>query len=176
MQHGPMYISKSSQLDRLCDQTRHAPCGAWKQQKRQLAAEAKYRRQVIVLFGLYALRRVCRRWVLEPASVRRMNVSSQLLWQLVKKQNVFLHKGLNGSQFSSEPGNLYNRHSYKYSGASYICMSCPAAQSGIGLDAHPNCFSNYCRAVRLYQCFGIFSQFYMHSMTPAWSLMISGGL
>ncbi|KAK9862910.1 hypothetical protein WJX84_006689 [Apatococcus fuscideae] len=45
-----------------------------------------------------------------------MSVSSQLVWALVKKNNVYLHKGLNGSQFSSEPGNLYNRHSYKYSG------------------------------------------------------------
>ncbi|KAK9840357.1 hypothetical protein WJX74_008241 [Apatococcus lobatus] len=45
-----------------------------------------------------------------------MSSSSQLIWALVKKQNVFLHKGLNGTQFSSEPGNLYNRHSYKYSG------------------------------------------------------------
>lgn len=49
----------------------------------------------------------------------RMSVSSQLVWALVKKNNVYLHKGLNGSQFSSEPGNLYNRHSYKYSGLSY---------------------------------------------------------
>ena len=43
-------------------------------------------------------------------------VPSQLVWQLVKNYNCFLHKGLNGSQFSSEPGNLYNLNSYKYSG------------------------------------------------------------
>lgn len=41
---------------------------------------------------------------------------SQLVWQLVKNYNCFLHKGLNGSQFSAEPGNLYNLNSYKYSG------------------------------------------------------------
>ena len=43
-------------------------------------------------------------------------VPSQLVWQLVKNYNCFLHKGLNGSQFSAEPGNLYNLNSYKYSG------------------------------------------------------------
>ncbi len=44
---------------------------------------------------------------------------SQLVWQLVKNYNCFLHKGLNGSQFSAEPGNLYNLNSYKYSGEAY---------------------------------------------------------
>ena len=42
--------------------------------------------------------------------------SSQLLWQLVKNNHAFLHKGLHGAQFSAEPGNLYNINSYKYSG------------------------------------------------------------
>lgn len=41
---------------------------------------------------------------------------SQLVWQLVKNHNSFLHKGLNGSRFSAESGNLYNLNSYKYSG------------------------------------------------------------
>ena len=45
-------------------------------------------------------------------------VPSQLVWQLVKNYNCFLHKGLNGSQFSAERGNLYNKNSYKYSGQS----------------------------------------------------------
>mmetsp|Transcript_43078 Transcript_43078/g.102283 ORF Transcript_43078/g.102283 Transcript_43078/m.102283 type:complete len:135 (-) Transcript_43078:58-462(-) len=40
----------------------------------------------------------------------------QLLWQLVKRNNAFLRKNLNNQYFSAEPGNLYNRHSYKYSG------------------------------------------------------------
>jgi len=43
-------------------------------------------------------------------------MSSQLIWQLVKNNNSFLHKGLNGINLSKEPGNLYNLHSYKYSG------------------------------------------------------------
>ena len=47
-------------------------------------------------------------------------VPSQLVWQLVKNYNCFLHKGVNGSQFSAEPGNLYNRNSYKYSGQSRL--------------------------------------------------------
>lgn len=47
--------------------------------------------------------------------------SSQLVWQLVKNYNCFLHKGLNDSQFSAEPGNLYNLNSYKYSGGAQDC-------------------------------------------------------
>ena len=46
-------------------------------------------------------------------------VPSQLVWQLVKNYNCFLHKGLNGSQFSAERGNLYNVNSYKYSGQNF---------------------------------------------------------
>jgi len=34
----------------------------------------------------------------------------------VKNNHCFLHKGLHGAQFSSEPGNLYNVNSYTYSG------------------------------------------------------------
>ena len=43
-------------------------------------------------------------------------MSSQLVWQLVKNNNCFMHKGLNGVVLSKEPGNLYNVHCYKYSG------------------------------------------------------------
>lgn len=43
-------------------------------------------------------------------------MSSQLIWQLVKNNNCFMHKGLNGVVLSKEPGNLYNVHCYKYSG------------------------------------------------------------
>ena len=57
-------------------------------------------------------------------------VPSQLVWQLVKNYNCFLHKGLNGSQFSAERGNLYNVNSYKYSG------QCPAEGSSIQLTTH----------------------------------------
>jgi large subunit ribosomal protein L28e len=54
-------------------------------------------------------------------------VSPDLLWQLVKKNNKFLVKrNGNGSaslQFSSEPNNLYNLNSFKYSGLSrFSCI------------------------------------------------------
>eukprot|EP00879_Flechtneria_rotunda_P012618 GHRR01013176.1.p1 GENE.GHRR01013176.1~~GHRR01013176.1.p1 ORF type:complete len:131 (-),score=51.76 GHRR01013176.1:50-442(-) len=40
----------------------------------------------------------------------------QLLWEVVKGHNSFVRKNLHGRVFSAEPGNLYNKHSYKYSG------------------------------------------------------------
>ena len=40
----------------------------------------------------------------------------QLRWEIVKGHNSFVRKNLNGAVFSAEPGNLYNKHSYKYSG------------------------------------------------------------
>lgn len=43
-------------------------------------------------------------------------MSDQLVWQIVKGHNAFMRKGLNGMILSAEPGNLYNKHSYKYSG------------------------------------------------------------
>ncbi|KAK9842241.1 hypothetical protein WJX81_002197 [Elliptochloris bilobata] len=43
-------------------------------------------------------------------------VPSQLVWQLIKGNNCFIVNGLHGKKFSSEPGNLYNLHSYKHSG------------------------------------------------------------
>ncbi len=49
------------------------------------------------------------------ASISSMS-SSQLVWQIVKNNNCFIHKGLNGVILSKEPGNLYNVHCYKYSG------------------------------------------------------------
>ena len=49
--------------------------------------------------------------------------SSPLVWQIVKGWNSHIVKGLNGTNrkgggiiLSKEPGNLYNKHSYKYSG------------------------------------------------------------
>merc|ERR1712017_16209 len=44
-----------------------------------------------------------------------MSASSDLLWALTKKQNAFLVKR-NRLQLSSEPGNLMNKNSFKYSG------------------------------------------------------------
>ncbi|KAL9247411.1 hypothetical protein vseg_020846 [Gypsophila vaccaria] len=47
-------------------------------------------------------------------------VPGSLVWEIVKKNNSFLVKEFgNGSakiQFTKEPNNLYNIHSYKYSG------------------------------------------------------------
>merc|ERR1712091_766849 len=45
----------------------------------------------------------------------RMSASSDLLWALTKKNNAFLVKR-NMLQLSSEPGNLMNKNSFKYSG------------------------------------------------------------
>merc|ERR1712006_13458 len=44
-----------------------------------------------------------------------MSASSDLLWALTKKTNAFLVKR-NGLQLTSEPNNLMNKHSFKYSG------------------------------------------------------------
>eukprot|EP00877_Chromochloris_zofingiensis_P010742 jgi/Chrzof1/5921/Cz16g20220.t1 len=41
---------------------------------------------------------------------------STLVWELVKHNNAFLRKNMHNTWFSAEPGNLYNKHSYKYSG------------------------------------------------------------
>ncbi|KAM0862910.1 hypothetical protein ACQ4PT_044950 [Festuca glaucescens] len=47
-------------------------------------------------------------------------VPGSLVWELVKKNNCFLIKQFGNSnakvQFSKEPNNLYNVHSYKFSG------------------------------------------------------------
>lgn len=47
-------------------------------------------------------------------------VPGDLIWQVVRKNNSFLVKQFgNGNakvQFTKEPNNLYNVHSYKYSG------------------------------------------------------------
>ncbi|CAK42177.1 probable 60S ribosomal protein L28e [Aspergillus awamori] len=46
------------------------------------------------------------------------NVSSDLIWQLTRTQNAFLVKRNSGggSQFSRDPLNLQNKHSFKYAG------------------------------------------------------------
>ncbi len=43
-------------------------------------------------------------------------MSSALVWHVVRDSNAFIRKGINGVIFSAEAGNLYNKHSYKYSG------------------------------------------------------------
>ncbi|GAQ41181.1 hypothetical protein AtubIFM55763_003989 [Aspergillus tubingensis] len=46
------------------------------------------------------------------------NVSSDLIWQLTRTQNAYLVKRNSGggSQFSRDPLNLQNKHSFKYAG------------------------------------------------------------
>merc|ERR1712139_467687 len=45
----------------------------------------------------------------------KMSASSDLLWALTRKTNAFLVKR-NGLQLTSEPNNVMNKHSFKYSG------------------------------------------------------------
>ncbi|KAF9892195.1 hypothetical protein FE257_002601 [Aspergillus nanangensis] len=46
------------------------------------------------------------------------NVSSDLIWQITRNQNAYLVKRNSGggSQFSRDPLNLQNKHSFKYAG------------------------------------------------------------
>lgn len=50
--------------------------------------------------------------------VRRHDINNCrcCLLQIVKGNHAFVRKGLNGAVFSAEPGNLYNKNSFKYSG------------------------------------------------------------
>eukprot|EP00775_Hariotina_reticulata_P003786 gene3787-4045_t len=50
------------------------------------------------------------------AGLKRKMAAPQLLWEVVKGHSSFVKKNLNGTIFSAEPFNLYNKHSYKYSG------------------------------------------------------------
>mmetsp|Transcript_27745 Transcript_27745/g.42741 ORF Transcript_27745/g.42741 Transcript_27745/m.42741 type:complete len:132 (-) Transcript_27745:44-439(-) len=42
-------------------------------------------------------------------------MSSELTWQLIRKHNSFITRR-DGATFTSEPNNLMNKHSFKYSG------------------------------------------------------------
>ncbi|KAG0172982.1 60S ribosomal protein L28 [Apophysomyces sp. BC1034] len=58
-------------------------------------------------------------------------MSCDLVWELVKKNNSFLVKK-NGVQFSSEPNNVKNLHSYKFSGlANKKTVAIHPAQRGV---------------------------------------------
>ena len=62
--------------------------------------------------------------------------SPELVWQVIKKGNAFLRKGSNGRGdpiFSAEKGNLYARHSFKFSGAPLSLF--PGAARGGGAVA-----------------------------------------
>jgi hypothetical protein len=72
-----------------------------------------------------------------------MSASPDVVWQCIKNGNAFLRKGSNGRQdpiFSSEPGNLYARHSFKFSGAQPVC--CVRVRS-------PRVWARRCAAGRL---------------------------
>ena len=58
-------------------------------------------------------------------------MSSELIWQLVRNNSSFLVKR-NGAQFTSEPGNLTNVNSFKYSGlANSRAIDISAAKKGV---------------------------------------------
>lgn len=64
------------------------------------------------------LRCVLASWTLPPKlalNELRAEMSSDLIWELVRNNSSFLVKR-NGAQFSTEPGNLTNLNSFKYSG------------------------------------------------------------
>lgn len=68
----------------------------------------------------------------------RPQASSQLQWLLLKNWNSFYRKNLNNSRFSAEPGNLYNKHSYKHSGALCTCLK---SSFSAGADCKPQSVS-----------------------------------
>jgi hypothetical protein len=54
--------------------------------------------------------------------------SDDAVWQVVKRHNAFVRKGLNGAVFSAEPYNLYNLHNKRYSGtARLVSVSSPGS-------------------------------------------------
>ncbi|KAL4439471.1 hypothetical protein ABPG77_008800 [Micractinium sp. CCAP 211/92] len=56
-------------------------------------------------------------------------MSSQLVWELVKKHNAFLRKSVNHTVLSAEPGNLANKNSYKYSGLANLSSTVDVASA-----------------------------------------------
>ena len=70
-----------------------------------------------------------------------MSASPDVVWQVIKNNNCFLRKGSNGRNdpiFSAEKGNLYNKHSFKFSGelAGVACATpCVAAATAAGEGA-----------------------------------------
>ncbi|KAI8882152.1 ribosomal protein L28e [Backusella circina FSU 941] len=58
-------------------------------------------------------------------------MSSELVWQIIKNNNSFLVKR-QGVQFSSEPSNLMNANTFKYSGlANYKSVGVNSAARGV---------------------------------------------
>ncbi|KAK2080610.1 hypothetical protein QBZ16_000464 [Prototheca wickerhamii] len=60
-------------------------------------------------------------------------MSSALVWEIVKNHNSFLKKGPNGSLFTTEPGNLLNKHSAQFSGLANYGKTVDVALSGKGI-------------------------------------------
>ncbi|KKK22039.1 60S ribosomal protein [Aspergillus rambellii] len=69
-------------------------------------------------------------------AVERSNVSSDLVWQITRTQNAFLvkRKTAGGSQFSRDPLNVLNKHSFKYAGyANTKAVGVQATENGVVL-------------------------------------------
>ena len=86
--------------------------------------------------------------------------SSQLVWQIVKGWNSHIVKGLNGTNrkgggiiLSKEPGNLYNKHSYKYSGLQAYAVARPCTLGHVSHCSHSVPAAGICNtsAVRIKQ-------------------------
>ncbi|OOQ91503.1 putative 60S ribosomal protein L28e [Penicillium brasilianum] len=66
-------------------------------------------------------------------SVQRPNVSNDLIWLITRNQNAYLVRRNTGggSQFSRDPLNLVNKHSFKYSGfANNKAVGVQSAENG----------------------------------------------
>jgi hypothetical protein len=74
----------------------------------------------------------CARAILltHTANLHTGKMSSALVWELVKNHNCFMKSNLNGTLLSAEAGNLYNKHSYKFSGALLKRKLCFTEQQG----------------------------------------------
>merc|ERR1711934_931234 len=72
-----------------------------------------------------------------------MAASSDLLWALTRQQNSFMVKR-NGLYLSSEPNNLMNKHSFKYSGVANLeAVGMEENESGKGVTLKTKNKKNY---------------------------------
>ena len=63
-------------------------------------------------------------------------MSSELTWQLIRQHNCFIVRR-DGATFTTEPNNLTNKHSFKYSGL--------ANKSAVGVDFNRDANGNIVR-------------------------------
>ncbi|KAJ5598266.1 hypothetical protein N7537_008350 [Penicillium hordei] len=64
------------------------------------------------------------------------NISNDLVWQITRNQNSFLvnRNSAGGFQFSRDPLNLLNKHSYKYAGyANNKAVGVQATENGVAV-------------------------------------------